>query len=967
MRKRKGLALIKLLVAVAVILFLTAIFLPMAGISHPKMSVINSGPLDIRLVGVRPDGGRDIYDPNGKRLDKSLISYTTYAQSWKPESQYREFIFEVPKVEDQLLFTVFQKLKVSDSNRGLGGSFRNMFDQTKDPSTLVYSITFNREYQRRFFFLTLKEPIRYVDFTLRYFYGPRAQAICTFTGPFALDKTYKAEPNLPYEVTFQEAYNIIGTGIEMRFVTTQPFDSETPVIMYDSQGMRYFLHSGSGRSGSGGANRTYREIPLSLDEIAAVTFGEQPYEITFKNVKVEYPGLPVRTHPEYLDLMAERLNLTGMNSKQLSQYDFKNPQEAIEVIDIVQGQHISKVIEAFRRSRRQFKISELDQPTQDKIRKIANEWASDNFLESAGILIGLQGKWPEFFDLAIERLGKNPPQNQIYPYDERSWRQSNRHIAKTMANFKPDELTPDLVKKIKKLIIEMQDGPVSTYLFYCLDWTKSQETTDALWELAQNEKPWIWWPAVKAWYRHVANNNRVYDNVPEKIKLRLLLILNNLSDENLDAKANELLKEIFAPEFVKMDSENCNTARKRIAENLDKKEATEIYINYLRRMQSGVTSHQWINNESSTYMAYYIIRTLNVWYGINIGNLGTDETQKTIGIMYDTNLPGYKKLLAQAIQWYQNNNDTEPLKPVFAGKVADTAGNPVAGARLSLTGLEYYQNDHGGRSQRKVELAKRLSEDDGSFSFDEVTNEEHYLLEVTADGFLAKERLHIQRLDDGRYRYQGYNEPVNYFIMQRPGKISGTVIGADGQPLANTKLELFANNNYSDAPRDRNITTDSQGKFVKDDMAAEPAILSYTRYRRVEQERRSRREYDGLCGFLILEIKEGQELSGIVLDLSKSVCSLELQVTDAASEPVNEISINFSIEMPKGCGYPYGDVFHTQEVSSEGLYRFDGLPPGKWHLFISNRQYSHNEIDIELSPEQTAQYKVQFDASSRMN
>jgi hypothetical protein len=455
--------------------------------------------------------------------------------------------------------------------------------------------------------------------------------------------------------------------------------------------------------------------------------------------------------------------------------------------------------------------------------------------------------------------------------------------------------------------------------------------------------------------------------VPEKIKLRLLLILNNLSDKNLDAKANELLKEIFTPEFGKMDSENCNTARKRIAENLDKKEATEIYINYLRRMQSGITSHQWINNESSTYIAYYIIRTLNVWYGTNIGNLGTDETQNTIGIMYDTNLPGFKELLAQVIQWYETNSDAEPLKPVFAGKVTDTAGNPVAGAQLVLTRLEYYQNDRGGRSRREVEFAKRLSEDDGGFSFDEVTNEEHYLLDVTADGFLGKEGLHIQRLNDGRYRYHGYNEPINNVVIQKPGKISGTVIGADGAPLADTRLKLFANVHYSHSPRDRNITTDSQGKFVKDDMAAEPAILSYTRYRRVQQERRTHREYDGLCGAVIIENKEGQELSGIILDLSKSVCSFELQVTDATGEPVNEISINFSIEMPKGCGYPYGDVFHTQEVSSEGLYRFDGLPPGKWRLYISNSQYNPKEIDIKLSPEKTDRYKMQFDTSSRRN
>jgi hypothetical protein len=69
--------------------------------------------------------------------------------------------------------------------------------------------------------------------------------------------------------------------------------------------------------------------------------------------------------------------------------------------------------------------------------------------------------------------------------------------------------------------------------------------------------------------------------------------------------------------------------------------------------------------------------------------------------------------------------------------------------------------------------------------------------------------------------------------------------------------------------------------------------------------------------------------------------------------------------MPKGCGYKYGRIFHSEEGNPEGLYRFEGLPPGKWHMRINNREYLTKTIDIELSPEKTAQYKIQFDTSSR--
>ncbi|MBN2182235.1 MAG: hypothetical protein JW715_10000 [Sedimentisphaerales bacterium] len=953
------------LLSLSLIIISAAILLPMAGIAHAKMSVTNNGPLDIRLVGVRPDGGQYLYDPNGKIIDKSLKLPISSVHSWKPESQHRDFIFEVPKVENQLLFNVFQKLKVSDSDRTLGGGFQNIYDQTNDPSTLVYSVTFDRKYYRHFFLFSYKVPIDYIDFTLRYYYGDRLEARCTFTGPFAIDKTYKADQNLPYSVTFQQSSNAIGTDIGMRFVTTESFDSDTPVIMYDLKGKRYLLLSGDGHSGSRGAARTYREIPLSLDEIAAVTIGEQPCEITFKNVKVKYPNLPRRTHPEYLDIMAERLNLTGMTPEQLSQYDFKNPREAIEVIDIIQGTwHMMRTFESIKYDKSKIQISELDEATQDKIHRAAAQWAGSYPVEHYGIQVGLMGKWPEFFDMAIDRLGRKPSQSHGYPYTERSWRQDNHQIAHTMVNYRLNELTIDRIQKLKQLILNTDDSGVLHDIFLYLNFTKSQETTDALWELAQNEKPWIWWSALEAWYRRVANNNRVYDKIPEKIKLRLLLIRDNLSDENLDAGANELLKEIFTPEFGKMDSGNCNTVRTKIAHNLDKKEATETYINYLRRTLSEITSRQWINNESSTYMAYYIIRTLNVWYGTNIGNLGTDETQETVEIMYSANLPGFKKLLAQAIQWYENSGDVEPVELPFAGRVIDTTGNPVAAAKLSITKTERYKDERGSH-QRRVEAAHQLTDQSGRFSLILPPYDEHYELIVTADGFLAKEGLFVQPLPDGRYRYNEYNYPEdNVIIMQRPGKISGLVLGPDGQPLVDAELELFANIHYSHTAPDRTVTTDSQGKFAAEGIAAGPALLSYTKYRRVQQERGYRREYAGLCGSLILENNEGQEISDIVLDLSKSVCSLELQVTDADGEPVDAISFSFNTEMPKGSGYKYGRIFYSEEANSDGLYRFDGMPAGKWRLNISNNQYNQKEIDVELSPGKTARYKMQFDASS---
>jgi hypothetical protein len=194
--------------------------------------------------------------------------------------------------------------------------------------------------------------------------------------------------------------------------------------------------------------------------------------------------------------------------------------------------------------------------------------------------------------------------------------------------------------------------------------------------------------------------------------------------------------------------------------------------------------------------------------------------------------------------------------------------------------------------------------------------------------------------------------------LQRPGKISGTVIGADGKPFANARLELFANYHYSSTDPSKTITTNSQGKFDVNGIATDPIQLSYTKLNQVSQGRTSRQEYGGLCGALVIENKEGQQQSGIVLDLSKSVCSLELDVKDTFGKPVDSISISFDVEMPQGSGYKYGRVFYSNEENSDGIYKFEGLPPGKWRLRINSQQFRQKEIDVNLIPEKSAYYKV---------
>ncbi|MHC4168286.1 MAG: M56 family metallopeptidase, partial [Planctomycetota bacterium] len=606
-----------------------AILLPMAKAMKPKPSVVNNGPLDIRLVGVCPDSSDQLYDAAGRKLQTARTLLSPWTTHWKDESQQRDFIFEVPDVNDQLIFLPFPRLSPAGTDRGLGGGFRGYFDPTDNPSTFIQSITFDRTYRRQLFYLQLKEQIRHIDLTLRYFYGSRRQADCTFTGPFAMGQTVEADGAKPYYLTFQKAFTSDQSGIQLRFQTEEPFDSDTPAVLYDLSGRRYMLNSHSGRSGSSGADRKYQGVVVSPDEIAAITFGEKPHEITFKNVfknvAVHFPDRLHRTYPEFLDRMAERLGLTGLSPKQLAQYQFKSPQEAIDVIDIVRGgQHVHHAFEAIKHSRPRVKISGLDQTTQDKIRRVAANWASAGYLRKYGIELGLMGQWPEFFDMAVARLSEEIPTGN-YQSDARTWTQDNAGIANVMVNHRMEQLTVEQVNKLKQVIRKTDSGSVLRYLLWYLERTESQPTTDAFWELAQDERPWIWWPATRVWYLRSSRTRAMYDGLSEKMKVRMLLINDRFKDENLEANALMLLKEIFTPQLGEMASQVWNEVRGRISRELDKRSATETYIDYLRRMQSETTVQEWVRGGySSTWRAAYVIRTLNVWYDLDVANLGKD-------------------------------------------------------------------------------------------------------------------------------------------------------------------------------------------------------------------------------------------------------------------------------------------------------------------------------------------------------
>ncbi|MHC4625111.1 MAG: M56 family metallopeptidase, partial [Planctomycetota bacterium] len=182
--KHRGLRIATVSIIVAV---MTACVLPMAKSSAAAFKV-GGGPLDIQLAGVRPDGGADIYDANGKKTGEA--TFVNISSRWLKDSQYRTFIFEFPKLDDQsLLLPPFAlQVRPAGASRHMSQGSRSLVYYYDGKLTYSVGVSLPRSYKKWF-----TRRIKQVGLTLRYYYGGRGKADFVFKGPFPAGQTAKAE------------------------------------------------------------------------------------------------------------------------------------------------------------------------------------------------------------------------------------------------------------------------------------------------------------------------------------------------------------------------------------------------------------------------------------------------------------------------------------------------------------------------------------------------------------------------------------------------------------------------------------------------------------------------------------------------------------------------------------------------------------------------------------------------------
>ena len=619
-------------------------------VGNSRFSVSSTGPLDIRLWGIRPDAGDAIYDPNGNKITDTLGIARNETTVWRDNLYCRDFIFEIPDTNEPIAFLPLRySANREEDQRGsfLKGSLYFEHDgrnfgwfQTIIPRTMRQSFLFG---------IWKKEvPVDRIDLNLRYYYGPPNKPICVFKGPFEFEvdrKVHKVtsvtdETGL-YEISFDFAppTSTSPSELVMLFRTKQRVDPVVDILFYDAEDKCFYVRRGFPYKIPAGEGIGY-SIPRSLlKNTAKITIGEQPFETTVRNLKLDSPNSERRTYAGRFDKMVERLE-SRRGPTRYVRHNFRDLSEPLKVIDVLRGEQICQVSRnlCFKHMGMLYVDPDTLNTGQSQILKqTVLRWtgAMDPEIRVQAVRLGLHCEWPEFYDIAFELLE--------YP-DRNYFGDANpAHDIAEVLYSRREQLSERDINRIAAILPRLTNLGAILCLQDCLGHPKSPARLAALWDLANSDQPWLWTDAIRQLSMWDEFNGK-YDSLSEKLKPRIFLVVspNRFSDPGQIApKVSELQLSLLSGQLLTHHSSTFSTLIWNIPESTDKRAMTDVMIESLRYMEY---RRDWPIWEAISR----IVKYLNLWHGLDIGGLGSNVGKQTP----DFDKMDLEAVAVEAIEWY---------------------------------------------------------------------------------------------------------------------------------------------------------------------------------------------------------------------------------------------------------------------------------------------------------------------------
>lgn len=279
-----------------------------------------------------------------------------------------------------------------------------------------------------------------------------------------------------------------------------------------------------------------------------------------------------------------------------------------------------------------------------------------------------------------------------------------------------------------------------------------------------------------------------------------------------------------------------------------------------------------------------------------------------------------------------------------SGRVADVAGNPVAGAKITVS-----------RFRPEMTRSETTSKADGSFLIRGLA-EGQYSVRATADGF---SNVSQSRIEAGTRDLQ--------LVFQRKGSVSGVVVDvATGNPVEEFSISVKAKRRSFDfGSMDLSSLANLAGSGEEHrfkDPAGEFRIadLNPGKHTLIVQARRFVTHEEDI------EIPEGAEL-GVTLTLDRGG-AIEGRVVDRKGAPVvgatieqvvegkkNRISrsvgVSIAVNAEDGEGmtsFSMGGGDDDVKTDADGYFLYPGLAPGELEFKVQHRDYLEQTIDKVL-------------------
>ncbi len=301
----------------------------------------------------------------------------------------------------------------------------------------------------------------------------------------------------------------------------------------------------------------------------------------------------------------------------------------------------------------------------------------------------------------------------------------------------------------------------------------------------------------------------------------------------------------------------------------------------------------------------------------------------------------------------------------LAGRIVDSQQRPIPKAVITLRGHQTISSKSGEKELSKIEN-KYLTDEEGNFRIEKLSFEDAFNLDVEAKDFIERKGFLCHKLPQGSYELEQSIFKNNIIELQRPGKISGKVLDANGNPLTKAELTLYSLEYY---PKyETNIVTDSNGEFSVEDLPMGNNVLVFRKINAVTnvkfvngtETQTYTYENIGPGSIIVYDMDEGQEIKDAVLDLSKSTAAVELEIKDASGLPVSSAKISIIKQVFVEGGFMNCSFCSFDMQSEKGLYSITKLPAGVFNFHIYYGGTSSCEVSVSLTENTTAKYKIQL-------